>query len=226
MNSETVVRDGKHDWKRDEKKLYLPRENPESIIVPPMKYFVLQGQGNPNNAFFGEYIEALFGAAYRLRMSDKSNSAPEGFFEYTVYPLEGVWDLTEAGKAKLAEAGASGDVSQVKDDFVFSLMIRQPDFVTDEWVRKNLPMLAEKKKNKLIEEIQLVTVEEGLCVHMLHNGPYDSEPESFLAMEAFCASNQLKRIGKSHREIYLSDARKTAPEKLRTVLRISVESVD
>ncbi len=217
--------DKKADWKKDERVFYQPKAQPERVLVPPMKYFVLQGQGNPNEAFFGEYIEALFGAAYRLRMSDKSNSGPEGFFEYTVYPLEGVWDLTEAGKAKLKEAGTSGDVSQVKDDFTFSLMIRQPDFVTEDWVHRNLPLLAEKKKNKLIEAIQLVTIEEGLCVQMLHNGPYDSEPESFLAMEAFCVSNQLKRIGKSHREIYLSDARKTAPENLRTVLRISVESM-
>lgn len=211
----------KKEWKKDEKRFYLPKEKPECIDIPPMTFFVLEGRGNPNDAFFGEYIEALYAASYGLRMSYKSKKVPEGYYEYTVYPLEGVWDLSEAGKAQLGEEGVS--VDHLKDEFVFKLMIRQPEFVSEEWVRENLPLLAKKKRNPLIDKIQLVTLNEGKCVQMLHCGSYDREPESFRSMEAFCRDRGLKRTEKSHREIYLSDARKVPADKLRTVLRIRVE---
>ncbi len=217
----------KKEWKKDEKRYYLPKEKPECVDIPPMTFFVLEGRGNPNDAFFSEYIEALYAASYGLRMSYKSKKVPEGYFEYTVYPLEGVWDLSEAGKAQLGDEKDKADegvsIAHLKDEFIFKLMIRQPEFVTEAWTRENLPLIAKKKGNPLIDKIRLVTFIEGKCVQMLHCGPYDSEPESFVSMEAFCRDQGLKRIEKSHREIYLSDARKVPAEKLKTVLRIRVE---
>lgn len=223
----------KREWKKEEKTLYLPKNTPEIIEVPPLNFFVLEGQGNPNSPFFAECIEALYGASYAVRMSNKGSSIPEGYYEYTVYPLEGVWDLTEEGKAKQAaqmakvetEGGVKGrkDVTALKDEFVFKLMIRQPDFLTPELGAAFLQAAAKKKKNPLIEKIYFTTLCDGKCIQILHEGSFDSEPESFEKMEDFGAEKGLKRKWKTHREIYLSDARKTPPESLKTVLRFQVE---
>ncbi len=237
VKEEKSIKDGKsakREWKKEEKALYLPKKNPEIIEVPPLNFFVLEGQGNPNSPFFAECIEALYGASYAVRMSNKGKVIPEGYYEYTVYPLEGVWDLTEEGKAKQAaqlaevEAEAGGlkrkkDVSSLKDEFVFKLMIRQPDFLTPELGAAFIQEAAKKKKNPLIEKIYFTTVEEGKCIQILHEGSYDSEPESFEKMEIFAEEKGLRRMLKTHREIYLSDARKTSPEALKTVLRFQVE---
>lgn len=224
----------KWEWKKAEKALYLPKPTPEVVEIPRFNFFVLEGQGNPNSPFFSECIEALYGASYGVRMSNKGKLVPVGYYEYTVYPLEGVWDLTEAGKEKQAEYRRKGkeegldgkamkDVSFLKDEFVFKLMIRQPDFLTPELAATFLQEAAKKKKNPLIEQIYFIGIEEGKCIQMLHQGSYDSEPESFEKMEAFGAARGLKRKAQGHREIYLSDARKILPEFLKTVLRFQVE---
>ncbi len=232
-----AVKEGKpvkREWKKDEKGLYLPKSIPTIIEVPSLNYFVLEGQGNPNSPFFAACIEALYGASYGVRMSHKGANVPEGYYEYTVYPLEGVWDLTEAGKLKQAEWMAKTekegrdpsekkDVSFLKDEFIFKLMIRQPDFLTEELATVFIQAAAKKKKNPLIEKIYFTTICEGKCIQMLHEGSYDTEPESFEKMEIFAAEKGLRRVVKTHREIYLSDARKTAPESLKTVLRFQAE---
>lgn len=226
--------DAKREWKKEEKGLYLPKGVPTLIEVPRLNFFVLEGQGNPNSPFFAECIEALYGASYAVRMSHKGKNVPEGYYEYTVYPLEGVWDLTETGKAKQLEwqaraekegldPEAQKDVSFLKDEFVFKLMIRQPDFLTPDLAAAFVQTAAKKKQNALIEKVYFESYEEGKCLQMLHEGSYDSEPESFVKMEAFAAEKGLKRKSHGHREIYLSDARKTSPEFLKTVLRFQVE---
>ena len=231
---EKLVKATKREWKKEEKVLYLPKKTPEIIEVPPLNFFVLEGQGNPNSPFFAECIEALYGTSYAVRMSNKGKVIPEGYYEYTVYPLEGVWDLTEEGKAKqaaqLAKAETEGgglkgkkDVTSLKDEFVFKLMIRQPDFLTPELGAAFIQEGAKKKKNPLIEKIYFATICEGKCIQILHEGSFDSEPESFEKMAVFAAEKGLKRMLKTHREIYLSDARKTAAESLKTVLRFQVE---
>jgi hypothetical protein len=151
-------------------------------------------------------------------MSPKKGNTPEGYFEYTVYPLEGIWDISD-------EAKQSNSKELDKDSLVFNLMIRQPDFVTKEFAVEMIEQVKKKKPNKLLDEVKFGTLEEGLCVQMLHLGSYDSEPESFKLMEEFSKENSLKRISKIHKEIYLSDARKTSPEKLKTVLRFKVEEI-
>ncbi|THB79588.1 MAG: hypothetical protein D6B25_01125 [Desulfobulbaceae bacterium] len=206
----------KHEWRKKEKQLYLPPAKPEIVTIPPFQFFTIKGSGNPNDPAFGEYIEALYAASYAIRMSYKKGLQPAGFFEYTVYPLEGVWDLS-------VEAKKHYDGTIDKDELVFNLMIRQPEFVSDEFAHQAIVWAKQKKANPIIEQLQFEEIAEGHCVQMMHLGSYDTEPESFETMEAFCAQNNLRRKAKNHREIYISDPRKVAPDKLKTVLRFEVE---
>lgn len=206
----------KYEWKKKEKDIYLPPKKPVVIDIPCFKYFAINGKGNPNSAFFGECIEALYAVSYAIRMSYKKGLQPEGFYEYTVYPLEGIWDISEKAKQ-------SFDGRIDKDELVFNLMIRQPDFVTKEFSETAKEWALRKKGNPLIEKLAFNEMADGKCVQMMHLGSYDNEPESFSIMEEFSAKNQLKRKSKQHKEIYISDPRKVIPEKLKTVLRVEVE---
>jgi hypothetical protein len=206
----------KHDWKKTEKNLYQPKKSPEKIQVPPMNFFCIKGTGNPNDDFFAEYIGVLYALSYAVKMSPKSGKAPATYFEYSVYPLEGIWDLTEEAKQKPMD-------KLDKIALVFNLMIRQPDFVTKEYAAEIIEFIKKKKPYPLLDKVTFETIEDGTCVQMLHMGSYDDEPNSFATMEAFAENAGLIRKLKTHREIYLSDARKTAMEKLKTVLRFQVE---
>lgn len=205
----------KHEWKKTEKIYYLPKQKPEQISIPDFKFFTIEGKGNPNDDFFGKYIEVLYTLSYLIKMSPKRNEAPVGYFDYTVYPLEGVWDISEEAKKNF-----DGKIN--KDTLVFKLMIRQPDFVSNEYAQQIIETAQKKKPNELLNKVKFETISEGNCVQMLHCGSYDSEPETFAIMEDFAKQNNIKRISQIHREIYISDARKTAPDKLKTVLRFKV----
>ena len=206
----------KHEWRKHEKNLYIPKTKPEPVEIPQMSFFSIKGQGNPNEPDFSDHIVALYSVSYAVRMSPKSGNAPDGYYEYTVYPLEGVWDIKDDAKNKY-----DGKIN--KSELVYNLMIRQPDFVDEKFALEIIKTTNEKKPHPLLDEIKFITSTEGKCVQMLNLGSYDSEKESFDIMEKYCFENNLKRISKIHREIYLSDARKTAPEKLKTVLRFNVE---
>jgi hypothetical protein len=206
----------RHDWKKDDKHLYLPKDKPETILVPAFNFFSIDGKGNPNDAFFAKYISVLYSLSYAIKMSPKQGFAPKEYYEYTVFPLEGVWDIDEKAKSQF-----NGTVD--KNSLVFKLMIRQPDFVSIDFAMEALERTKKKKPHDLLNKVKFESIEEGPCIQMLHNGSYDSEPESFKKMEAFALEQKLKRISHRHREIYLSDARKVAPEKLRTILRFQVE---
>lgn len=209
--------ESKYDWKKQEKLFYGPKSKPEIIEVPAFKFFTIKGKGNPNDSFFGDYIGVLYSLAYTIKMSLKSGQEPDGYYEYSVYPLEGIWDLSD--EAKKFYNGAIN-----KNDLVFKLMIRQPDFVSDGYATEVIKRIKVKKPHALLDQVQFETIEEGKCIQMLHVGSYDSEPASFKQMEQFAIEQGLKRKAMNHREIYLSDARKTAPDKLRTILRFQVES--
>ncbi|WNS44593.1 GyrI-like domain-containing protein [Paenibacillus sp. MMS20-IR301] len=203
----------KYEWKKQDKALYLPAAEPVQIHVPAYNYFTLQGQGNPNQPDFAEAVGVLYSLSYAVKMLPKKGPAPEGYYEYTVFPLEGIWDLTEAGRCK-AELD--------KDELVYTLMIRQPDFVTPELAAEVLEKVKQSKPHPLLHKAAFDNVEDGHSVQMLHIGPYDDEPGSFSRMEQYCAGQGLRRLSKLHREIYISDARRTQAEKLRTVLRFTV----
>lgn len=204
----------KFEWKKQEKAMYLPKNKPEIVTVPKFKYFLLDGKGNPNSEGFSEAIGVLYSLAYAVKMLPKKGITPEGYFDYAVYPLEGVWDLEEEAQAlEILD----------KNSLIYTIMIRQPDFVTDKLAQDVIKSLQIKKAHDLLDIVKFDSLEEGLCVQMLHLGSYDDEPETFSIMEDYCTQNNLKRTTRIHREIYISDARKTEPNKLKTVLRFIVE---
>jgi len=200
-----------YEWRKSEKMIYLPKTNPMFIDIPTMNFITLSGKGNPNDDNFKHYIEALYNVSYAIRMSYKKETA----FEYRVYPLEGVWDILDSAKEEES-------YSLNKDDFVFKLMIRQPDRISKAFIEKKIIETSKKKPQPLISNIQFETIFEGPCLQMMHLGSYDDEAKSFEQMALFEKENHLERTSKKHREIYLTDARKTGPEKQKTILRYQV----
>jgi len=205
----------KHEWRKHEKKLYIPPQEPVKINLPEFKFYTIKGSGNPNDDFFPEYIEALYAISYAIKMSPKKGISPADYFDYTVYPLEGVWDIADSAKKNY-------DGILNKDDLVFKLMIRQPDFVDEEFAEHMLEITKKKKPIELLNKLRFEKIKEGQCIQMMHIGSYDDEPISFNLMEEYAKRENLVRKSKIHREIYLSDARKVEPEKLKTVLRFKV----
>lgn len=204
----------KLEWKKQEKQYYIPSESPQLIEIPAFNYFCISGKGNPNDAFFAEYISALYTLSYAVKMDLKKNLPDHT--DYTVYPLEGVWQLGD-------NACPLQDGTLNKDALIFNLMIRQPDTMSKEYAQETIDRMKKKKPNPLWDQVKFESITDGLCIQMLHIGSYDSEAASFARMETFAAQQQRTRTGKVHREIYLSDARKTAPEKQRTVLRFQIK---
>lgn len=203
----------KTEWRKTEKNIYLPKNVPELICIPRFKYFMISGIGNPNTEAFAQRIEVLYALAYAVKMMPKKGVTITGYFDYTVYPLEGFWDLTEKGKS-------SEQLN--KDELVYTLMIRQPDFVDASIAQKAMALVKQKNKSTLVNDVVFDEIEEGLVVQMMHIGSFDDEPRSFAQMKKFIASNNLVLNTLVHKEIYLSDFRKTKPDDLKTVLRYSV----
>ncbi|MBT5419483.1 MAG: hypothetical protein HOK80_01225 [Candidatus Cloacimonetes bacterium] len=206
----------KHEWRKREKEVYLPKNKPIIIQIPEYKFFTIEGTGNPNDDYFSEYIRVLYSLSYAVKMSIKKGIEPKGYFDYTVYPLEGVWDINEEAKKKF-------DGKFDKNDLIFKLMIRQPDFVDEKFAMMILERTKQKKFNVLLDNVKFEKITDGVCVQMMHLGSYDDEPESFKLMEDFAQNENYSRISKVHREIYISDARKVATEKLKTVLRLKIK---
>lgn len=204
----------KHEWRKAEKSIYLPPQHPVQLDIPACSYFTIRGQGNPNDPAFVEYITVLYKLSYGVRMSYKWDVPPVGYYDYTVYPLEGVWGIADL--AQYEQEGLN------KDNLAFHLMIRQPDFVDAELAERIMARIKKKKAHPLLDQVQFEIITEGPCVQMLHIGSYDDEPASFAKMEQYCTENHYNRLSKEHREIYLSDPRKTVPEKMKTTLRFRV----
>ena len=205
----------KHEWRKHEKAVYLPGTTPQIIDVPTFNFLTIKGAGNPNTPAFANYIQALYATSYAIKMTLKKSGADAQPADYTVYPLEGVWDVSDAAKKRQAK-------ELNKDDLVFTLMIRQPDFVSPGYAAARIADTIAKKSLPLLDKVKFETLTEGKCVQMMHIGSFDTEPESFVKMEDFATSRGLTRVSKIHREIYISDFRKVVPEKLKTVLRFQV----
>ena len=201
------------DFKKEYKEFYMPSAKPALVTLPPMNYLAVRGRGDPNTEG-GEYqnsIPLLYGMAYTLKMSYKTDHRIKGFFEYVVPPLEGFW---------WQEGTAGMDYSR-KDELLFLSLIRLPDFVSVadfEWARSE----AARKKKMDFSPVEFLRYEEGCCVQCMHLGSYDTEPATIAAMHAFAAAQGYEpdiTETRYHHEIYLSDPRKTAAEKLKTVVR-------
>ena len=202
-----------YDFKKEQKRLYLPPKTPEIVTIPPMNFVAVDGTGDPNEEG-GEYkgaLEVLYAVSYTLKMSSKTDYKIPGFYEYVVPPLEGFW----------VQPGVKGFDYSDKSSLLWTSAIRLPDFVREEdfaWAVS----AAEKKKKLDCSQAYLLALDEGVCVQMLHLGSYDSEPESVARMDAYIDENVYENDmagDRRHHEIYLSDPRKTSPEKWRTVIR-------
>ena len=200
----------KYEWRKLDKKLYQGPKTPVVIEHPVQSFIMLNSQGNPNKADFSERVSALYSLAYAIKMEYKKTAHHQEFTDFTVYPLEGSWQQTEAE-------------TLVKDDLVYTIMIAQPEFITNEIVETALEKVKVKKPNPFYNEIRFERISEGSSVAMLHVGPFDDEPQTFAKMDAFYQENGLKRCTAYHREIYLNNKNRTAPEKLKTILRYSVQ---
>ena len=205
------------DYKKEYKEFYLPPKKPQIITIPPMNFVAVQGKGDPNDPE-GEYqaaMELLYGIAYTIKMSYKGSHKLEGFFEYVVPPLEGLWH----------QKGVDGVDYAHKETFEWTSMIRLPEFVTRgefDWAVQE----ATAKKKKDFSRAEFFSYNEGLCVQCMHIGPYDAEPETLRQMDIFAAEQGFTTDfskNRFHHEIYLGDPRRTAPEKLKTVLRHPVK---
>ena len=201
------------DFKKEYKEFYLPKEQPALIDVPKMHYLAVCGEGDPNeeDGAYKRAIGLLYGVAFTIKMSKKGDHRIEGFYDYVVPPLEGFW----------RQDGVEGVDYARKQDFRWVSVIRLPDFVTKaefDWAVAE----ATRKKKEDYSAVEFLTLTEGLCVQCMHIGPFDDEPATVEKMHAFLEENGYtpdfseKRL---HHEIYLSDARKTAPDKLKTVIR-------
>lgn len=207
----------KHEWRKQEKTVYLPKNKPEIIDVPEYKFLTINGEGSPGDELFTECISTLYPLAYAIKMQPKNMEVkPNGYFDFTVYPLEGVWDINDNAKKNF-----SGTINLA--DLIYQLMIRQPDFVDEKFYYEMLDLVKKKKPNPLLDKVEFKSISEGRCIQMLHLGKFEDESASFEKMELFAKSEGLTRVSKVHREIYLSDARKILPEKLKTVLRFQVK---
>lgn len=201
------------DYKKEYKEFYMPKNKPSIVEVPTMNYIAVRGKGDPNDEN-GEYKNAigiLYAVAYTIKMSKKGDHKIEGYFDYVVPPLEGFWWQEGVHEIDYAH----------KEKFCWISLIRLPDFVTQadfDWAVGT----AEKKKGIDCSAVEFLTVSEGLCVQIMHIGAYDDEPKSIKIMDDFIEANGYENdlnSNRLHHEIYLSDARRTATEKLKTVIR-------
>lgn len=199
-----------YDFKRAQKELYLPPDAPQILYVPPMQYAAISGQGDPNmpGGAYQQAISQLYAVAYTLRMSYKGSRQIEGFFEYVVPPLESFW-------------WTNGEHPTDKQAFRWTALLRLPDFIRpDDLIWAKEEVLQKKKLNG--SAVELLRAEEGLCVQIMHHGSYDSESVSVALMNAYIYENGYTADfsdQRPHHEIYLSDPRKTATAKIRTVIR-------
>lgn len=206
------------DYKKEEKHLYLPSGAPALVDVPEMNFFMVDGQGDPNDPE-GEYqhaIELLYALSYAVRMGGKKGSISiPGYQEYVVPPLEGLW----------RSAGNAVPLHQHKKDLRWTAMIRQPGFIPREAFQAAVEQLRKKKPHLNTALARMASFTEGLCVQCLHTGSYDEEPATIMRMQAFMEETGCSPdmdSARAHHEVYLSDPRKTPAERLKTVLRLPV----
>lgn len=208
------------DFKKEYREFYLPAKKPCILTIPPMQFLAVRGKGDPNDPN-GEYqstLNQLYGIAYTIKMSKMGDHRMDGYFDFVVPPLEGFWQ----------QDGIDGVDYTRKEDFRFVSVIRVPDFVTRaefEWAVQS----ATEKKQSDFSKVEFLTIDEGLCVQCMHIGPYDDEPATVAQMHEYIQEQgyipDFSDI-RQHHEIYLSDPRKTAPEKLKTVIRHPIRQAD
>lgn len=205
------------DYKKEYKEFYMPKDKPGIIEVPPMNYIAVRGKGDPNveGSEYKQSIGLLYAIAFTIKMSKKGDYQIAGYFDYVVPPLEGFWWQENTEEIDYAH----------KEDFQFISVIRLPDFVTEDDFDWAIAEAATKKKTDF-SKVEFLTYAEGLCVQCMHIGPYDDEPATIQKMHAFMTAQGYAldiTASRLHHEIYLSDARKVDPSRLKTVIRHPVK---
>ena len=208
------------DYKKAYKEFYLPPRTPGIVTVPAMNFLAMRGQGDPNeeNGAYKQALELLYGVAFTIKMSKLGQYRPEGYFDYVVPPLEGVWWQKDTRGV---------DYSR-KAEFRWISLIRLPEFVTKEvfdWAVRE----AAEKKQRNFSQVEFFPWEEGLCVQCMHIGPYDNEPATVAAMAEYAKAQGYEEDfgeGRFHHEIYLSDVRRCKLEKLKTVIRQPIKRTE
>lgn len=203
----------KYEWKKQEKNLYGARTAPSLVNIPAQNYIMIDGKGNPNDTDFSNRVSALFSLAYAIKMrykkSTEKGNLEHDIDDFTVYPLEGVWSLAEGTEF-------------VKENLKYTIMIRQPDFISKEMFASALEQVKVKKPSPLFDEMYFDTTQNGMCIEVLHIGSFDDEPASFEKMKQYAEANNLRYARNYHREIYLNNANRVEESKLKTILRYSI----
>lgn len=205
----------KLDFKKEYKDLYLPKNKPVLVDIPEMTFIMVDGRGDPVHDEYHQAIEILYGLTFTIKMSKMSGKQPEGYIEYVVPPLEGLWWFNEA----------PFDLHH-RNSWLWTSMIRQPDFVTLAVFEWAMNQCRKKKPAVDFAKARLEKFTEGKCVQIMHIGPYSEEPATVEKLHTFISEKGLTNMTgniRKHHEIYLGDPRKTASEKLKTVLRLPVE---
>lgn len=201
----------KYEWKKSEKYLYGVKQKPEFIEVPTAYYIMIKGEGNPNEIDFSNRVSALYSLAYGIKMLFKNMEKEElEYSDFTVFPLEGIWEKSD-------------DEEFDKNKLKYTIMIKQPYFITKEIFDLAFEKVKKKKPNELYDEVSFDCIESKKAIQILHIGSFDTEIESFEKLDNFASEMNLERSEKLHTEIYLNNKNRTAEDKLKTILRYNVK---
>jgi len=203
----------KYEWRKEEKKFYAAKEKAEILEIPKQQFIMIDGIGNPNETDFSNKVSALYSLAYSIKMLYKNMMKEEKDTEikdFSVYPLEGIWKKLEEEKLD-------------KNKLKYTIMIKQPNFITQKNFSDALEVVKKKKPSILYDEIYFNSIKEGKSIQVLHIGSYDDEPISFRKMEELMNEVNLVRASDYHREIYLNNKNRTSIDKLKTILRYSIK---
>ena len=201
----------KYEWKKNEKDLYGVKQKPQLTEVPSAYYIMIKGEGNPNEIDFSNRVSALYSLAYGIKMyfknmDDKKNE----YSDFVVFPLEGIWEKSD-------------DEEFDKSKLKYTIMIKQPNFITKEFFDLAFEKVKKKKPNELYDEISFDCIESKKAIQILHIGSFDTEIESFEKLDNFASEMKLERSENLHTEIYLNNKNRTAEDKLKTILRYTVK---
>ena len=201
----------KYEWKKNEKNLYGVKQKPQLIEIPSVYYIMIKGEGNPNESDFSNRISALYSLAYGIKMLFKNMEKEElEYSDFTVFPLEGIWEKSD-------------DEEFDKNKLKYTIMIKQPYFITKEIFDLAFEKVKKKKPNELYDEVSFDCIESKKAIQILHIGSFDTEIESFEKLDNFASEMNLERSEKLHTEIYLNNKNRTAEDKLKTILRYNVK---
>ena len=201
----------KYEWKKNEKNLYGVKQKPQLIEVPTAYYIMIKGEGNPNESDFSNRVSALYSLAYGIKMLFKNMEKEElECSDFTVFPLEGIWEKSD-------------DEEFDKNKLKYTIMIKQPYFITKEIFELAFEKVKKKKPNELYDEVSFDCIESKKAIQILHIGSFDTEIESFEKLDNFANEMNLERSEKLHTEIYLNNKNRTAEDKLKTILRYNVK---